>query len=106
MERLADVSAQFLADSYKCAVDIACSTAHAGCCRQSNQCDDQQILDQSLASFVVVKSLHQSKHPGHFRFLLSNLNRLIRSGASCQPSLEQGVLHPTMVRKASPGLAL
>jgi len=66
---LANICAQFSADSDEGAVDITRSAAHSCCGRQSNKRDNQKIFDQSLATLIVVKVLHQPKHSHHFLLL-------------------------------------
>jgi hypothetical protein len=66
---LADVPTELLADPDESAVDVAGSLSHAGCGRQCNKRNNQQVLDQSLATLVVVKALQQSKHSHHVLLL-------------------------------------
>jgi hypothetical protein len=67
--QLANICTQFSADSDEGTVDITRSAAHAcgGC--QSDKRDNQKIFDQSLATLIVVKVLHQPKHSYHFLLL-------------------------------------
>src|SRR5262249_61382772 len=60
--QLAEVATDSLTHSDESTVDVAGRRAHSSSCRQGNQGNNQQILDQSLASLVVVKSLQQSEH--------------------------------------------
>src|SRR5262249_46572862 len=63
---LADVPTELLTDPNEGAVDVAGSLTHASCGRQCNKRDDQHVLDQSLATLVIVKSLQRSKHSRQF----------------------------------------
>jgi hypothetical protein len=65
----ANVAAEFLANPHKRAINVTCSLSHAGCGRQRNKRDNQQILDQSLATFVIVKSIHETNDSSHFLLL-------------------------------------
>src|SRR5262245_61433906 len=66
---LTDIAPEFLTDPDESAVDVAGSLSHASCGRQCNKRDNQEVLDQSLATLVVVKSLQQSKHSHHVSLL-------------------------------------
>ena len=72
---LADVATELLTHPDESAINVAGSRTHA---RGSCQCykgDNQHVLDQSLATLVVVKSLQQSKRSGQFVSpLIQNLN--------------------------------
>src|SRR5215472_5646714 len=96
--QLAEVATDSLTHSDESTVDVAGSLAHANCGRQRNKSDNQQVLDQSLATLVVMKSLQQSEHSAQVVIVpLSKIEGL----------LEQGVILTTMVQKfaasASPG---
>jgi|SoiMetStandDraft_2_1073263.scaffolds.fasta_scaffold724457_1 hypothetical protein len=56
ISRLADVAADLLSHPDESTVDVAGSGGHTRRGRQCNERDNQQVLDQSLATFVVLKS--------------------------------------------------
>src|SRR5215831_20366752 len=58
---LADVATKLLAHPDESTVDVAGSLSHPSRSRQCNKRDNQQVLDQSLATLVVVKSLQPSQ---------------------------------------------
>jgi len=64
--QLAEVATDSLTHSDESTVDVAGRRAHSSRYGQGNQGNNQQILDQSLTTLVVVKSLQQSKHSGQF----------------------------------------
>src|SRR5262249_43882379 len=67
------ITANQTANSRKCAIDIACCGTHSGCGCQSDKRDNEQILDQSLTTFPVVKLTHHQSDSAHlfFSFLAS-----------------------------------
>jgi len=71
--QLAEVATDSLTHSDDSTVDVAGRRAHSSRYGQGNQGNDQQILDQSLTTLVVVKSPQQSKHSG--QFVLSPLQK-------------------------------
>jgi hypothetical protein len=71
--QLAEVATDSLTHSDESTVDVAGRRAHSSRYGQGNQGNNQQILDQSLTTLVVVKSLQQSKHSG--QFVLSPLQK-------------------------------
>ena len=78
---LADVAAESSTDSDERAIDITRSAAHSRGRRQGNKGNDQQILDQSLATFVVLKISHQTGDSFHFFSLnFAIANRVLRFG--------------------------
>src|SRR5262245_26944703 len=59
---LADVATKLLAHPDESTVDVAGSLSHPSRSRQCNKRDNQEVLDHSLATLVVVKSLQPTKH--------------------------------------------
>src|SRR5262249_44325540 len=62
---LADVAAEFLTDSDKSAIDVTGGAIHSSRRGQCDKYDDQQVLNKSLATVVIVKLLKQSKQCSH-----------------------------------------
>jgi len=87
-KKLADVATELLAYPDESAVDVAGSISHTSRGRQGNQGNNQQILDQSLATFVLVKGLQQSRHSCQFVTpLILELNDFIGSNRRFIPRL-------------------
>jgi hypothetical protein len=67
---LADVATEFRTDSDKRAIDVAGGAVHSSRRGQGDKYDDQQVLDQSLTTLVILKLLEQTKQCCH-TFLLN-----------------------------------
>jgi len=74
---LADVATELLTHPDKSTVDVARSRTHASGSCQCYKRDNQQVLDQSLATLVVVKSLQPRNHSRQFVTPVQKLNGFI-----------------------------
>ena len=83
---LAEVATKLLTHPDERAVDVAGSLSHAGCGRQRNKRDNEQVLDQPLATLIVVNSFQQNNRQV-LTPLIQELDRFISASSVALESL-------------------